>query len=89
MMHSYYKFVVGELAVSIDGNTSDWCSNTREELWCWCWPSFDPFPLSSFPVVKPLIVEDTYLLCPAPILQEEGMQVLSPSLCLSSNKKIV
>uniref|UniRef100_A0A8C7V4H7 Anthrax toxin receptor 1 n=1 Tax=Oncorhynchus mykiss TaxID=8022 RepID=A0A8C7V4H7_ONCMY len=23
--------------------------------------------------VKPLIVEDTYLLCPAPILQEEGM----------------
>ncbi|TMS03299.1 Anthrax toxin receptor 1 [Larimichthys crocea] len=24
-------------------------------------------------VVKPLIVEDTYLLCPAPILQDEGM----------------
>ncbi|TNN55579.1 Anthrax toxin receptor 1 [Liparis tanakae] len=24
-------------------------------------------------VVKPLVVEDTYLLCPAPILQEEGM----------------
>ncbi|KAM6954317.1 anthrax toxin receptor 1 [Aplochiton taeniatus] len=24
-------------------------------------------------MVKPLIVEDTYLLCPAPILQEEGM----------------
>ncbi|KAL6114422.1 antxr1 [Pungitius sinensis] len=24
-------------------------------------------------MVKPLIVEDTYLLCPAPVLQEEGM----------------
>ncbi len=32
----------------------------------------DPFPTSS-PAVKPLIVEDTYLLCPAPVLQDEGM----------------
>lgn len=23
-------------------------------------------------VVKPLVVEDTYLLCPAPVLREEG-----------------
>lgn len=32
----------------------------------------DPFPSASL-VVKPLVVEDTYLLCPAPVLEEEGM----------------
>uniref|UniRef100_A0A8C4HU92 Anthrax toxin receptor 1 n=1 Tax=Dicentrarchus labrax TaxID=13489 RepID=A0A8C4HU92_DICLA len=30
-------------------------------------------------MVKPLIVEDTYLLCPAPILQDEGMFHMTPS----------
>lgn len=34
-------------------------------------------PLSPSPDEKPFVVEDTYLLCPAPVLREVGMYVFA------------
>lgn len=33
--------------------------------------------ISVFPDEKPFVVEDTYLLCPAPVLREVGMYVFN------------
>lgn len=63
--------MVWELRMSVD--TTDCYHKTRLECLADAFTVFhDPFPSSSL-VVKPLIVEDTYLLCPAPVLQDEGM----------------
>lgn len=53
-------------------STTDGYHKTGQECLAGFTVFHDLFPSYSL-VVKPLIVEDTYLLCPAPVLQDEGM----------------